>query len=71
MDDTTRTIIAAAVPTLAVVAAFVRNETALSGLAGRIETLDRDLREWARITMRHNTDIARLKDKIGLKSDGD
>jgi hypothetical protein len=43
MDQTTSTIIAAAVPTLAVIAAFVRNETALSGLAGRIETLNRDL----------------------------
>jgi len=91
MDQLTGTIIAATVPTLAVIAAFVRNESALSGinthiarLDARIETLTRDmnarfetltrridsvdtgLREWARITMQHNTDIARLKDKTGL-----
>jgi hypothetical protein len=84
MDQITGTVIAAAVPTLAVIAAFVRNETALASLGGRIETLardmnarfetltrridsvDTDLREWARITMQHNTDIARLKDKTGL-----
>ena len=39
-------------------------------LDARVETLDRDLREWAKITMRHNTDIARLKDKAGL-TDGE
>jgi hypothetical protein len=84
MDQITGTVIAAAVPTLAVIAAFVRNESALASLGGRIETLardmnarfetltrridsvDTDLREWARITMQHNTDIARLKDKTGL-----
>ena len=84
MDQLTGTIIAATVPTLAVIAAFVRNETAIAGLGARIETLSRDmnarfetltrridsvdmeLREWARITMQHNTDIARLKDKTGL-----
>jgi hypothetical protein len=84
MDQITGTVIAAAVPTLAVIAAFVRNETALASLGGRIETLardmnarfetltrriesvDTDLREWARITMQHNTDIARLKDKTGF-----
>jgi len=84
MDQTTSTVIAAAIPTLAVIAAFVRNETALASFGARIETLSRDmnarfetltrridsvdtdLREWARITMQHNTDIARLKDKTGL-----
>ena len=73
MDQITGTVIAASVPTLAVIAAFVRNEAALASLGGRIETLarriesvDTDLREWARITMQHNTDIARLKDKTGL-----
>jgi hypothetical protein len=84
MDQITGTVIAAAVPTLTVIAAFVRNEAALASLGGRIETLardmnarfetltrridsvDTDLREWARITMQHNTDIARLKDKTGL-----
>jgi len=84
MDQLAGTAIAAAVPTLAVIAAFVRNESALASLSGRIETLtrdmnarfetltrridsvDADLREWARITMQHNTDIARLKDKTGL-----
>jgi hypothetical protein len=73
MDQITGTVIAASVPTLAVIAAFVSNEAALASLGGRIETLarriesvDTDLREWARITMQHNTDIARLKDKTGL-----
>jgi hypothetical protein len=95
MDQNLSTIIAAGVPTLAVIVAFVRNESAISGLASRIagldsritgletslgaritslesrldariETLDRDLRDWAKITMQHNTDIARLKDKAGL-----
>jgi hypothetical protein len=84
MEQLTGTVIAAAVPTLAVIAAFVRNESALANLGGRIETLSRDmnawfetltrridsvdtdLREWARITMQHNTDIARLKDKTAL-----
>ena len=78
MMDLLSTVIAAGVPTLAVIAAFVRNETALTGLAARvsslenrldarIETLDRDLRDWAKITMAHNTDIARLKDNAGLE----
>lgn len=84
MDQITGTIISAAVPTLAVLAAFVRNESAISSLNGRIETLNRDmnarfetltrridtveieLRQWARIDMEHHTDIARLKDKAGL-----
>jgi len=35
-------------------------------LDARIESLDRDLRDWAKITMQHNTDIAGLKDKAGL-----
>ena len=35
MDQTISTLITAGVPTLAVVAAFVRNETALAGLASR------------------------------------
>lgn len=78
MDQIIATVIAATVPTLAVIAAFVRNETALAALStrianlearldARIESLDRDLREWARIVMQHNTDIARLKDKAGLE----
>ncbi len=109
MDQIIGTIIAAAVPTLAVIAAFVRNESAIVSLGGRLETLNRDmnarfsdvnarfsdvnaridnltrdmnarfetltrridsvdsdLREWAQISMQHNTDIARLKDKTGL-----
>ncbi len=102
MDQTVVTIIGSALPTLAVLAAFVRNESAIASLGSRIddsnkrieslnrdmnlrfetltrdmqsrfETLtrrvgdvDADLREWARISMRHNTDIARLKDKTGL-----
>ena len=32
----------------------------------RIETLGRDLRDWAKITMQHNTDIALLKDKADV-----
>jgi hypothetical protein len=103
MDQTTTTWIAVAVPTLAVIAGFIRNEAAFSSLAARVETMnrdvnarfemvdarfetltrdmnarfetltrrvdavDRDLREWARIVMRHDTDIARLKDKAGLR----
>ncbi len=76
MDQFTGTMIAAAVPTLAVIAAFVRNEAALSSLGGRIDavnhrietltrdmnarfetltrridSVDTDLREWAKITM--------------------
>jgi hypothetical protein len=121
MDPTLSTVIAAGIPTLAVIASFVGNESATSGLSSRltglenslavritslettlngritnlettvnaritslentfntritslenrfdirIETLDRDLREWAKITMQHNSDIARLKDKAGL-----
>jgi hypothetical protein len=77
MDQNLSTIIAAGIPTLAVIVAIVRNESAISGLTSRIasletrldsriETLDRDLREWARITMQLNTDVARLKDKAGL-----
>ena len=76
-DQIISTAIAAAVPTLAVIAAFVRNESALAALGqrvtnletrldARIETLDRDLREWARIVMKHGEDIARLKDKVNL-----
>jgi hypothetical protein len=82
------TLLAAGIPTLAVIVAIVRNESAISGLASRItslettlnaritsletrldariESLDRDLRDWAKITMQHNTDIALLKDKAGL-----
>jgi hypothetical protein len=93
------TLLAAGIPTLAVIVAIVRNESAISGLASRItsletslnalitslettlnaritsletrldariESLDRDLRDWAKITMHHNTDIALLKDKAGL-----
>jgi hypothetical protein len=77
MDQNLSTIIAAGIPTLAVIVAIVRNESAISGLTSRIasletrldsriETLDRDLREWARITMQLNTDVPRLKDKAGL-----
>ncbi len=95
MDQNLSTAIAAGIPTLAVIASFLRNESAISGLASRmaglearitslettlnvritsletrldarIESLDRDLRDWAKITMQHNTDIARLKDKAGL-----
>jgi hypothetical protein len=84
LDPIIATAIAGAVPTLAIIAAFVRNETALANVNARIETLtrdmnarfetltrridsvDTDLREWAKITMLHNTDIARLKDKTGL-----
>jgi hypothetical protein len=43
MDQLTGTVISAAIPTLAVIAAFVRNESALASLGGRIETLSRDL----------------------------
>jgi hypothetical protein len=32
-----------------------------------METLARDLRDWAKITMQHNTDIARLRYKTGLE----
>jgi hypothetical protein len=78
MDQGLSTFIAAAVPTVAIIVAFVRNETALSALATRIsnlesrldarlETLDRDLRDWAKIAMTHNTDIALLKQKAGLE----
>jgi hypothetical protein len=77
MDQNLSTAIAAGIPTLAVIAAFVRNESSIAGLSSRIasletrldvriETLDRDLRDWAKITMQHNSDIARLKDKAGL-----
>jgi hypothetical protein len=77
MDQNLSTVIAAGIPTLAVIAAFVRNESSISALASRItsletrldariETLDRDLRDWAKITMQHNSDIGRLKDKAGL-----
>lgn len=77
MDQNISTIIAAGIPTLAVIAAFVRNESSISALISRItslenrldtriETLDRDLREWAKITMQLNTGVARLKDKAGL-----
>jgi len=65
-DQAISTIIAAGVPTLAIVAAFVRNEFALSTMGKRMETLDRDLRDWAKITMRHDTWIGRLRDKTGL-----
>ena len=55
MDQTISTIIAAGLPTLAVIAAFVRNESALAAMSSRIanlelrldsriETLDRDMR---------------------------
>jgi hypothetical protein len=37
-----------------------------SRLDARMEMLDRDLREWAKITMQINTDVARLKDKVRL-----
>jgi hypothetical protein len=99
MDQTLTTMLAAAVPTLAVIIAIVRNESSTALLTSRMngietnlsnritslenrldmritslenrmdarfETLDRDLREWARITMTHDADIARLKDKTGL-----
>jgi hypothetical protein len=106
MDQNLSTAIAAGIPTLAVIASFVRNEFAISGLGwrmaglearitsletslnaritslettlnaritsletrleARIESLDRDLRDWAKITMQHNSDIARLKEKAGL-----
>jgi hypothetical protein len=113
MGQLITTIIASAVPTLAVIAAFVRNEASTANLNARMDTLsqdmnsrfetltrdmdsrfervdlrfetltrdmnsrfetltrrvdavDTDLREWARISMQHNTDIARLKDKTGL-----
>ena len=76
-DQTISVLISAGVPTLAVIVAFVRNESAIAGLGtrisnlenrldSRIETLDRDLRDWAKINMQHNTDIARLRDKAGL-----
>jgi len=83
MDQNLSTIIAAGIPTLAVIVAIVRNESAISGLTSRIasletrldsriETLDRDLREWARITMHLNTDVARPKGqgRFGLNCDG-
>lgn len=47
-DQVISTIIAATVPTLAVIAAFVRNETALSALGARITALE--IRLDARIT---------------------
>jgi hypothetical protein len=47
-DQAISTIIAAGVPTLAIVAAFVSNEFALSTMGKRMETLDRDLRDWAK-----------------------
>jgi len=70
-------IIAAGIPTLAVIASFVRNESSTAALASRItsletrldariETLGRDLRDWAKITMQHNTDIALLRDKADV-----
>jgi hypothetical protein len=37
-----------------------------NSLDARMETLDRDLRDWAKITMQQNSEIARLKDKVGL-----
>jgi hypothetical protein len=40
MDQNLSTIIAAGIPTLAVIVAFVRNESAISGLASRIGGLD-------------------------------
>lgn len=91
MDQTLSTIIAAAVPTLAVIGAFIRNESTLASLGRhnletsridnlehrmdarfemlerRIDKLDAELRDWAKIRMHHNTDIARLKDKAGLE----
>jgi hypothetical protein len=58
------------VPTLAVflnlIVTLVVILTSSSQLSKRIDLLDRDLREWAKIVMQHNTDIARLKDKTGL-----
>lgn len=59
-------IIVSGVPTLAVVAAFVRNEFALAALGKRMETLDRDVKDWAKITMRHDTWIGYVRDKTGL-----
>jgi hypothetical protein len=35
-------------------------------LTRRIDSVAAELREWAKITMRHNSDVARLKDKVGL-----
>jgi hypothetical protein len=81
MDQNLSTIIAAGIPTLAVIVAIVRNESAISGLTSRIasletrldsriETLDRDLREWARITMQLNTDVAKGQGRFGLNCDG-
>jgi hypothetical protein len=35
-------------------------------LTRRVDSVNADLREWARITMQHNNDVARLKDKTGL-----
>lgn len=43
------------------IAVFLTNR-----LEKRFDRLDTDLREWARITMKHDTDIGRLKDKTGL-----
>ena len=99
MDQNLSTAIIAGIPTRAVIASLVRNESATTGLNSRltglenslatritslettlnahitslevrldarIESLDRDLRDWAKITMQHNSDIARLKQKAGL-----
>ena len=55
----------------------VRNESLIAALELRmsnlenrldslIQTLDRDLRDWVKVIMQHNSDIARLKDKAGL-----
>lgn len=65
------TIIAAAVPILAIVAAFVRNEAALAALGNRItaletrldariETLDRDLRSRLETLDRNLRDWAKI-----------
>jgi DNA anti-recombination protein RmuC len=43
LDQIISTVIAAAVPTLAVIAAFVRNETAMAQVNARIDTLTRDM----------------------------
>jgi len=43
MDQNLSTVIAAGIPTLAVVVAFVQNESAISGLTSRITGLDNSL----------------------------
>ena len=80
MDQNLTLIIRAGVPTLAVIVMSIRRElimarvmppvpaadTSLARIASLENRLDAHLRDWAKITMQHNSDIARLKEKVGL-----